>query len=49
MTPFAPHSSKIYNVDNFFVIEHESKKRAIYNLYGMSHHSGTLSGGHYVG
>ena len=38
MTPFAPHSN------------HNSKKTANkYRLYGMSHHSGTLNGGHYIG
>ena len=38
MTPFAPHSS------------HPSKKLAKnYKLYGMSHHSGSLNGGHYIG
>jgi ubiquitin C-terminal hydrolase len=31
-------------------IEHETKRGATrYNLYGMSHHSGTLYGGHYIG
>ena len=29
-------------------LEHESKKRAKYQLYGISHHSGTLYGGHYI-
>jgi len=29
---------------------HSSKsKAASYNLYGISHHSGTLNGGHYIG
>ena len=37
MSPYAPHSS------------HKSKKQATYNLYGISHHSGTLYGGHYIG
>mmetsp|Transcript_6618 Transcript_6618/g.4967 ORF Transcript_6618/g.4967 Transcript_6618/m.4967 type:complete len:225 (+) Transcript_6618:886-1560(+) len=34
---FAPHSS------------HPSKEQAQYQLYGISHHSGSLYGGHYVG
>jgi ubiquitin C-terminal hydrolase len=29
--------------------DHESKHQAKYQLYGMSHHSGTLYGGHYIG
>ena len=38
MTPFAPYSS------------HSSKTKARnYKLYGISHHSGTLYGGHYIG
>lgn len=38
MTKYAPFS------------EHESKDRAHkYTLYGISHHSGTLNGGHYIG
>jgi len=36
MRKYAPHS------------DHSSKAKAIYNLYGISHHSGSLSGGHYV-
>jgi len=28
--------------------DHSSKQRALYDLYGVSHHSGSLSGGHYV-
>jgi ubiquitin carboxyl-terminal hydrolase 2/21 len=47
MSPYAPHSCKLlfYNL----CIEHESKRKAKYNLYGISHHSGTLYGGHYIG
>lgn len=31
-------------------IDHASKQKAAsYKLYGMSHHSGTLYGGHYIG
>jgi len=37
MTEFAPHSN------------HASKKKAVYSLYGISHHSGSLYGGHYIG
>jgi len=38
MQPFAPHS------------KHESKSYAKnYVLYGMSKHSGSLNGGHYIG
>lgn len=37
MTAFAPHS------------KHESKRRAArYQLYGITHHSGSLYGGHYI-
>ncbi len=35
MKPYAPYSS------------HDSVKKAKYKLYGISHHSGTLYGGHY--
>jgi ubiquitin C-terminal hydrolase len=32
------------------IIDHKSKQAAAsYNLYGISHHSGTLNGGHYIG
>ena len=38
MSPYGPHST------------HESKNYAKrYTLYGISHHSGTLNGGHYIG
>lgn len=38
MRPYGPHSN------------HPSKDRAKnYKLYGISHHSGTLHGGHYIG
>lgn len=38
MRAYAPHS------------KHPSKMQAkSYQLYGMSHHSGTLNGGHYIG
>lgn len=38
MRPFAPYSN------------HSSKALAAnYKLYGISHHSGTLNGGHYIG
>ena len=31
-------------------LEHQSIKRAsTYKLYGISHHSGSLNGGHYIG
>lgn len=33
---YAPHS------------EHPSKKKASYKLYGITHHSGSLYGGHYI-
>ena len=36
MSPYGPRSN------------HESKKSSKYRLYGMSHHSGSLYGGHYV-
>lgn len=29
-------------------IDHESKNNANYSLYGISHHSGSLYGGHYI-
>ena len=44
---FAPHSSN--NSSFYDFIDHDSKKKAKYNLYGISHHSGTLYGGHYIG
>ena len=37
MAKYAPHSN------------HASKKEANYRLYGISHHSGSLNGGHYIG
>jgi len=38
MRPYGPHSS------------HQSKKSAgSYKLFGISHHSGSLYGGHYIG
>lgn len=37
MRPYAPHSN------------HSSKNNATYKLYGISHHSGSLNGGHYIG
>jgi ubiquitin C-terminal hydrolase len=44
MTPFAPHSGKLISK-----LEHPSKQRAVkYRFYGMSMHSGSLHGGHYV-
>lgn len=48
MTPFAPHSSKYHSL--FLInIDHESKlKSKSYKFYGMSKHSGSLNGGHYV-
>jgi len=45
MRKYAPHSSKIQLLIN---LGHASVKKAIYNLYGVSHHSGSLSGGHYI-
>jgi len=36
MRPYAPHST------------HSSKDKALYQLYGISHHSGSLYGGHYI-
>lgn len=45
LSRFAPYSSK-----TFFKlgIEHESKSDALYSLYAISHHSGTLTRGHYI-
>ncbi|CDW83589.1 ubiquitin carboxyl-terminal hydrolase 2-like [Stylonychia lemnae] len=37
LSEFAPNS------------KHDSKRKAKYQLYGVSHHSGTLYGGHYIG
>jgi ubiquitin carboxyl-terminal hydrolase 2 len=34
---YAPHST------------HSSKESAVYRLFGISHHSGSLNGGHYIG
>mmetsp|Transcript_25949 Transcript_25949/g.19553 ORF Transcript_25949/g.19553 Transcript_25949/m.19553 type:complete len:100 (+) Transcript_25949:689-988(+) len=36
MRPYAPHSN------------HQSTKSAEYSLFGISHHSGSLYGGHYI-
>jgi ubiquitin C-terminal hydrolase len=36
MSDYAPHSS------------HESKGQAKYKLFGITHHSGSLHGGHYI-
>ena len=47
MRPYAPHSSKLFLVRIF--LGHSSKNSATYKLYGMSHHSGSLNGGHYIG
>jgi len=34
----------------FLILEHTSiKKASTYKLYGISHHSGSLNGGHYIG
>ena len=51
MSKYAPNSGKF---KIFFVypplIEHDSIKIAHnYKLYGISKHSGSLNGGHYVG
>lgn len=48
LSEFAPYSSKLPAI-MIIVLEHESKREARYQLYGMSHHSGTLYGGHYIG
>lgn len=37
MKRFGPHS------------KHSSKEKAVYRLFGVSHHSGSLYGGHYIG
>ena len=47
---WAPHSSKFkLKYANVLFIDHSSKQNAVYNLYGISHHSGSLYSGHYVG
>ncbi len=46
MAPYAPRSSKSLYIT---LVEHESIKRSKYQLVGISHHSGTLYGGHYIG
>lgn len=51
MSKYAPYSGKF---KIFFVLltflEHDSIKYAHnYKLYGISKHSGSLNGGHYVG
>jgi ubiquitin C-terminal hydrolase len=50
MTPYAPHSSKFPFLDyHSSFLDHGSKKNArSYSFYGMSKHSGSLNGGHYV-
>ena len=47
MRKYAPHSSKLI-LFWLFVLEHVSRSKAIYDLYGVSHHSGSLYGGHYI-
>jgi ubiquitin C-terminal hydrolase len=47
MRSYAPHSSKV-RISMIFYVDHSSKANAIYNLYGISHHSGSLYGGHYI-
>ena len=47
MSKYAPHSSK-YNQNFLFNLDHPTKAKANYNLYGISHHSGSLYGGHYI-
>ena len=54
MRPYAPHSSKSLIQTFIFYLnlhtDHSSKNNArSYQLYGISHHSGTLNGGHYIG
>lgn len=45
-----PKSSKFYLMKTNICIDHSSKKNATsYKLYGLSHHSGSLYGGHYIG
>lgn len=46
ISQYAPFSRKFLNL--FHSLDHESKSKAKYRLYGISHHSGTLYGGHYV-
>ena len=48
LSDYAPNSSKSSHI-LLTHIEHESKRSAKYQLYGISHHSGTLYGGHYIG
>ena len=45
---YAPNSSKFLIQVNS-ISDHSTKSRAIYNLFGVSHHSGSLYGGHYIG
>lgn len=49
MQSYAPYSS-IYIYIYIFLnkIDDESLKKASYELYGISHHGGSLSGGHYI-
>lgn len=57
MRPYGPYSSKSPDLFilptsylTFIFKDHKSKDRAkSYKLYGISHHSGTLHGGHYIG
>lgn len=46
---FAPNSSKMLVLHSIYHLDHDSKHNAKYQLYGISHHSGTLYGGHYIG
>jgi ubiquitin C-terminal hydrolase len=40
----------MYLISPLLFLEHSSVKRSsTYKLYGISHHSGSLNGGHYIG
>jgi ubiquitin C-terminal hydrolase len=41
---FSGNSSKAI----FNKVAHETAKNPLYNLFAISHHSGSLNGGHYV-
>jgi len=44
--PYASHASKI--TQSLCSIGNPAKNAAQYELYGISHHSGSLYGGHYI-
>ena len=46
MKKYAPFSSKCRNL--IYDLDHVTKNDGVYNLFGISHHSGSLYEGHYI-